>query len=415
MTRSCRRSFLRQIVLGHDSLLPNAGASTLVCVFLRGGADTLNMIVPYADDRYYNLRPTIAIPSPKQGSASKDRALKLDDLYAFHPKMAPLYPAFAAGRLGIVQGVGSDNPTGSHFEAQDQMEHGEAFGKTVGGGWLARHLRTRAQSELTPLSAVAIGATIPEVLRGAPNASAISSLDDVQIKTPSSDPAAVSAALSSLYGADVDVLSAPGRSTLTLLKRVESLRGKTYRPTDGADYPEHHFGQGLKEIARLIKADVGLEIACIDLDGWDTHFVQGGSTGLQAENIEVLAQSLAAFDKDMDKWQNRVTVLVLTEFGRRIYENGSLGTDHGRGFAAMALGARVSGGKIHGAWPGLSEEKWVLGPSGLQVVHDYRSILSEVLAGALGNDQLDRVFPGFRPQPIGLVPLTDHKKACQQS
>jgi uncharacterized protein (DUF1501 family) len=226
MSLTTRRGFLRRLAIGQQSALHDVGERTLVCVFLRGGADTLNMIAPYGDDRYYKLRPTISIPRPNGDHEAKDAAIRLDDYYAFHPKLRPLLPLFKEGRLGIAQGVGSDNTSGSHFEAQDQMERGGSQGGGVAGGWLGRRLRSRAGKKMTPLSAVAIGPTIPESLRGAPSASAIRSLDEIQIKAPSNNPVAVSKALSSMYGAEVGLLAAPGRSTLDLLDRVEALRNK---------------------------------------------------------------------------------------------------------------------------------------------------------------------------------------------
>jgi uncharacterized protein (DUF1501 family) len=390
-------------MIGHQSILPDAGASTLVCVFLRGGADTLNMIVPYGDDQYYKLRPTISLPPPKQ-IESDQSAIRLDDFYAFHPKLHPLLPLFKEGRLGIVQAVGSDNTSGSHFEAQDQMEHGEAYGQTIGGGWIGRHLRTRSGKEMAPLSAIAIGPTVPESLRGAPSVSAMRSLEELDIKTPSGDPRAVSLTLSAMYGAEVGILSEPGQVTLDLLKRVEKLREREYQPQNNAVYPDDEFGSGLREIARLTKAQVGLEVAFIDLGGWDTHFFQGTTDGLQASQIDLLARGLAAFDADLNQDRDRVTVIVMTEFGRRIYENGSLGTDHGRGFAMLAIGNQINGGRVHGKWPGLEEETTdFLGPGGLKINYDYRSVLAEVLRGVMGNRNLSRVFPGFQPQPVGLV------------
>ena len=417
-----RRSFIRQMVLANEAVVPAAGERTLVCVFLRGAADTLNMVVPYADDQYYKSRPTLAIAAPSQNTNNDLTSIRVDDFYAFHPKLRPLLPAFNEGRLGIAQGVGTDNPTGSHFEAQDQMEHGEAYGHVIGGGWLGRYLRARTggrettgsstgvRPQLTPLSAIAIGSTIPESLRGAPTASAMESIDEVQIKTPLGDTAAVSSALSAMYGAEISVLSEPGKTTLDLLRRVETLRGTHYKPEGGAVYPDDSFSQGLKEVARLVKASVGLEVACLDLGGWDTHFFQGGASGQQAELIWQLARGLAAFDADLISYRDRVTTLVMTEFGRRTYENGSLGTDHGRGFAMFAMGQQVNGAKIHGKWPGLAEEETpgsstlsIPGPSGLKVLFDYRSVLSEVLANILGQRDLNPVFPNFRPEPVGLV------------
>ena len=409
-SRPSRRGFIRQLLLANESIVPAAGERTLVCIFLRGAADTLNMVVPYGDDQYYKSRPTLAIPAPAANKENDIASLRLDDLYAFHPKLRPLIPAFNEGRLGIVQAVGTDNPSGSHFEAQDQMEHGEAYGHIIGGGWLGRYLRTRGGVELTPLSAVAIGSTIPESLRGAPTASAIESIDEVQIKTPLSDTAAVSSVLSAMYGAEVGVVSESGKTTLDLLKRVETLRGTEYKPEGGAVYGDDSFAQGLKEVSRLVKASVGLEVACLDLGGWDTHFFQGGSSGLQSELIWQLASGLAAFDADLINYRDRVTTLVMTEFGRRVYENGSLGTDHGRGFAMLAMGHGIKGGKVHGKWPGLAEEESpgsntlnIAGPSGLKVLFDYRSVLSEVLTNILGHRDVSQVFPNFHPEPVGLV------------
>jgi uncharacterized protein (DUF1501 family) len=404
MSPTTRRGFLRQMAIGHQSALPDAGERTLVCVFLRGGADTLNLIAPYGDDRYYKLRPTVSIPPPRSDSGANDAAIRLDDFYAFHPKLRPLLPLFKEGRLGVVQAVGSDNTSGSHFEAQDQMERGESQGRSLVGGWLGRHLRSRAGKQMTPLSAVAIGATIPESLRGAPSASAMKSLDEIQINAPSNNPHAVSQALASMYGAEIGLLAAPGRATLDLLARVESLRSKLYNPENNAIYPDDDFGAGLREVARLVKARVGLEAASVDLGGWDTHFFQGSTGGLQAERIDLLSRGLAAFDADLGRERDRVTVIVMTEFGRRVYENGSLGTDHGRGFAMLAIGAQINGGKIHGPKPDLSpDDEELLGPGGIKIACDYRSALTEVLAGPLGNQNLEKVFPTFKPQPVGLV------------
>lgn len=423
LAHESRRAFIRQMVLANEAGLPSAGEQTLVCIFLRGAADTLNMIVPYGDDKYYKSRPTLAIPAPSRNTDNDLASLRLDDFYAFHPKLRPLLPVFNEGRLGIVQGVGTDNPTGSHFEAQDQMEHGEAYGHTIGGGWLGRYLRARGAgrerqggdstgvlADLTPLSAIAIGSTIPESLRGAPTASAMESIDELQIKTPLGDTAAVSSALSALYGAEIGVLSQPGKATLDLLKRVETLRRTEYKPQGGAVYADDGLAKGLKEVARLVKASVGLEVACLDLGGWDTHFFQGGTSGQQAELIWQLARALAAFDADLAGYRDRVTTLVMTEFGRRTYENGSLGTDHGRGFAMLVMGERINGGKIHGKWPGLVEEEppasstlSIPGPSGLKVLFDYRSVLSEVLTNILGHRDLNTIFPNFHAEPVGLM------------
>jgi uncharacterized protein (DUF1501 family) len=396
-----RRSFLRQLIFSQPPAVADGETHTLVCIFLRGGADTLNMLVPYGDDDYYRNRPTLAIPRP---SAASNSAVKLTDFYGLHPKLGPLAPIFAQGRLGVVQGVGTDNTSGSHFESQDQIEHGEAYGRSAGGGWLGRHLRARVQSAVSAgaLSAVAIGAALPESLRGAPAASAFYSVDEIQLPHSSGNPAVIARALADLYKTEVGLLADQGTQTLQLLSKVESLRGKPYKPQAGAEYAVDGFGPALREIARIVKADLGLEVACVDLGGWDTHFFQAAPVGGQAGPMESLARGLAAFDADLAGYRHRVTTIVMTEFGRRVYENGSAGTDHGRGFAFFAMGERIAGGHIHGDWPGLKEEPSLPGPGGMDVRIDYRSVLAEVLTSTSPGNDLVKVFPEFAPQKVGL-------------
>lgn len=375
---------------------------TLVHVFLRGGADTLNVLVPFADDRYYRLRPGLAIPARE--------AIRVTEQYALHPALRPLEAAFKEGRLGAVQAVGVDNASGSHFECQDQMEHGDsAHDRPAGGGWLGRYLRVREAGAASALTAVAIGTALPESLRGAPAVSVLERIDDIALKGAGNKDAAagVAEALQAMYGSEVTLLGRRGVETLELFRRVAALQGKAAPPEHGAVYPQDRFGEGLREIARLIKADLGLRVACIDLGGWDTHFFQGGASGQQAERIRVLAEGLAAFDLDLKAQRARHTVMITTEFGRRLYENASLGTDHGRGFAFMALGDRVKGGQVLGAWPLRSEEETNLntpGPGGLHAGTDFRQVFAEVLRGCFGLDQTEcaAVFPGLEPVPTGL-------------
>ena len=395
-----RRAFLSQLLVTAAPIVPDAGKHTLVCVFLRGGADTLNLLVPYADDRYYKGRSALAIRAPGKGSES---AVRLNDHYGLHPALSPMAPMFTDGRLSFVQGVGSDSPTGSHFEVQDLMEHGDsAKGEALGGGWLGRFLRERSGGKMTPLSAIAIGTKLPESLRGAPSVSVLQTLEDIGIKSPSHKPEAAAAALAKLYGADVTMLGDQGRETLQLFNRVKTLEQGGYKPANGADYPKDEFGKGMREIARLIKARVGLEVACIDLGGWDTHFVQGGATGQQAARARILADTLAAFDADLQNERASVSVFVMTEFGRRLYENSSLGTDHGRGFASMLLSSKIKGGRVLGPWPCVEEETND-GPGGMKIRYDYRSVFSEVLRGTMGLSNADAVFPGLMAERVGLL------------
>lgn len=401
-----RRALLSQLAFTAPSAVEDAGRHTLICVFLRGGADTLNMLVPYADDSYYRQRPSLAIKKPGSGT---DASIRLNDRYAMHPAMQPLEAAFKEGRFGAVQSVGTDNTTGSHFDCQDQMEHGDSMeGQPAGGGWLGRFLRTRASEKQSALSAVAIGTVLPESLRGAPAVSVLEHLSDIAIKAPTGDPAAVVAALQSLYGADVTLLGERGTETIDLFKRVSALQGKDYTPEHGAEYPKDSFAGGLREIARLIKAAVGLEVACIDVNGWDTHFFQGSASGSQAERISTLVAGLAAFDADLKSHRANYTIMITTEFGRRIYENASLGTDHGRGFAFMAVGDKVRGGQIHGSWPIQAYEDVNVnlpGPGGIKHQTDFRIVFGEVLRSAFGlsPEAAAKVFPGVTMNPLGLM------------
>jgi uncharacterized protein (DUF1501 family) len=366
-------------------------------VFLRGGADTLNFFVPYADDRYYRLRPALAVPI--------SQAIRVSEHYALHPALRPLEAAFKEGRFGAVQAVGVDNTSGSHFDCQDQMEHGDSMqGAPAGGGWLGRFLRQH--DAVSALSAVAIGRSLPESLRGAPAVSVLERMDEIGIRG-AGDASPVVQALEAMYGAEVTLLGRRGRETLDLLRQVSRLQGRGEPPSGGAEYPKDAFGVGLREIARLVKARVGLQVACIDLGGWDTHFFQGNATGTQAERIATLAAGLAALEKDLSDCPDTWTVMVTTEFGRRVYENASLGTDHGRGFALMALGARVKGGHVLGSWPICAEEDVNVntpGPGGLHAETDYRDVFAEVLRGCFGlRAELGRIFPGASLRSTGLM------------
>ena len=398
-----RRALLTKLALAATSSfagLPREESHTLIHVFLRGGADTLNMLVPFADDRYYRLRPGLAVPVKE--------AIQISDRYALHPMMRPLEAAYKEGRFGAVQSVGVDNTSGSHFDCQDQMEHGDSMhGTPAGGGWLGRFLRLNNGGETSALSAVAVGTVLPESLRGAPAVSVLERIDDIAIKAAKGDDSTkVMQALKAMYGAEVTMLGQRGVETLDLFQRVAALQGKAEAPEHGAVYPKEGFGEGLREITRLIKARLGVRVACIDLGGWDTHFFQGNATGQQAEKIQTLAAGLAALDLDLKGHRGNYTVMVTTEFGRRIYENASLGTDHGRGFAFMALGDKVKGGQVLGAWPIQAEEDLNVntpGPGGLHAETDYRRVFAEVLRGCFPGAEVGKVFPGADLKAVGVM------------
>ncbi len=375
--------------------------NVLVTVFQRGGADGLNVVVPYGDDGYYRLRPALAVPAPKDGSAAAAaRAVDLDGFFGLHPEMKPLYEWFADGKLAFVHGCGSGDQTRSHFEAMATVERGLAGEAGPASGWLARHLLTSRPQEASPLRAVALGAALPDALRGAAGAVALHHLDDFRLPVPSGwDAAPLTAALADLYDKAADLAGPAGRETLTVLDRLNHLDLAHYRPAHGAEYPDSDFGRGLRQVACLIKGGVGLEAACLDVGGWDTHFVQ---SQLQPGLLRGLAGGLAAFARDLGPVLRRVTVLVMTEFGRRAYENSSLGTDHGRGGCWMLLGGGVAGGKVYADWKGLADDH-LEPPGDLPVTIDYRNILAEVVHTCLGNAAVKEVFPGHEPRYRGVT------------
>jgi uncharacterized protein (DUF1501 family) len=359
----------------------------LIAIFLRGAADGLALVPPVGDDDYHRARPRIAVQASE--------GLRLDGFFALHPLMAELLPLFQEGQLSIVHACGSDDDTRSHFEAQDLMEHG---GTSVAGGWIGRWLRASGGSG--PLAALALGPQLPESLRGAPSAAALESLDELR---PGDDTEPVREVLGELYRGD-ELLGPSACDALAAAARIGELAQRTYQPEHGAVYATaadgeiaQDFGRGLARIAQLVKARVGVRAATLDLEGWDSHFVQ---ETVIAPRLRAVALGLSAFARDLGPLLATTSVVVMTEFGRRVGENGSLGTDHGRGGAFFVLGGGTSGG-MHCRWPGLGEGS-LIGPGDLSVVHDYRDALAGVLARHGAGDRMERVFPGrvIAPMPV---------------
>lgn len=373
----------------------------LVVVFLRGGADGLTLVPPVGDDGYHRARPLLGV--------GEGEGCHLDDLFALHPQIGALGPLFEDGRLAVVHAAGSDDGTRSHFEAQDLMEHG---GHGVGGGWLGRYLRFGTNGEprtgASALSAVALGKTLPESLRGAPTAVVMESFDSLALHGGADESDATDILLHEierLYSLESGDLGDASRSAISALRRIEDLRTRPHRPAGGAEYPNDDFGRGLREIARLVKARVGLEAATLDLPGWDSHLTQ---TAVLTPLLRSLGEGLSAFAADLGPDLATTQVVVMTEFGRRVHENVSLGTDHGRGSVMLALGGAASdlpgfGGQVVADWPGL--ETGVLeGPGDLPVVHDYRDVLTPLLHWhgdeAPTGGSVPRVFPGHEPRTL---------------
>lgn len=356
---------------------------TLVVIFLRGGADGLNLVAPLEDDGYYRARPRIAI--------SRKDCVPLDGFYGLNPLLKKLEPAYKDGSLAIVHAAGSEDDTRSHFEAQDLMEHG---GITA-GGWLGRFLRVQNGATSGPLAAVALGRAIPECLRGAPAATVLQSLEDFSL---GGNRTRLAQSLAKLYGMQTDMLASAGRDTLDAMQRVEQLRQTKYHPANGADYGTDDFSLGLVQIARLIKARVGLRAASVDLGGWDSHFSQGT---LMDPLMTRLARGLSAFYQDLGGEMERTTVVAMTEFGRRVEENSAFGTDHGRGSVMFVMGGGIKGGRVLGQWPGLSRAV-LEGPGDLPVTTNYRNVLAPILQRHGAGENFGQVFPDFEINPLPL-------------
>jgi uncharacterized protein (DUF1501 family) len=381
---------------------PQAGprGDTLVVVFLRGAADGLHMVVPHAEEEYHRLRPALRLPRPDDPRAAMDkRVIDLDGFFGFHPALRPLLPAWEAGHLATIQACGAPDESRSHFKAMELMERGVSEESGPSTGWIGRHLSTLYTDNPSPLRAISLGEQIPRSLYGPIPASALHSIADFHLGD-SSAALALSAALSVFYQG-ADDLCVMGQETLEIIEDLRKLDPVNYRPS-GSPYPDSDFGQGLSQIAMLIKAELGLETAAIDLGGWDTHFAQGVQDGLMPRLMEELSTGLAAFHSDLDNHLDHITLVVMTEFGRRAYENASLGTDHGHGGLMFILGGEVNGGQVITRWPGLGKEDLV-GPGDLKVTIDYRDVLGEILDNRLNNPLLGEIFPDYQPKPVGVV------------
>ena len=372
---------------------------TLVVIFLRGGADGLNIVVPHGDDAYYTHRPTIAIPRPDDGK-SLHRALDLDGFFGLHPALGPLQAIFKGGGLALVHATGSPDETRSHFEAMALMERGAV---TTGAfsGWLARHLSTLDTGNQSALRALAVGDIIQASLTGAVSATALQSIADYHLDARADALSAMKTALTSLYRQDETLTAATAAQTLASLDILERLSREAYHPA-GRAYPGTDFGKGMQMIAQLIKAGVGVEAACIDLGGWDTHAAEGAGEGLMASSLAELGTGLAAFYEDMRQGMAGVTLVVMSEFGRRVQENGALGTDHGHGNMMMVMGGGINGGKVYARWPGLHDEQ-LTGPGDLVLTTDYRDVLGEILRKRLNNPLVGEVFAGYSVSEVGIA------------
>ena len=399
-----RRAFLKSggMALIAGGLLPNvfirmaqagttSGRKVLVTIFQRGAVDGLNVVVPHGEGVYYAARPNIAVARP----GANDGALDLDGFFGFHPSLAPLQPLFRDKSLAIVHASGSPDTTRSHFDAQDFMESGTPGLKSTADGFLSRVLANQREAKASPLRAVSMTQTMPRILAGSGGAVAMSNLSQFGIRGTEG----TADSFEAMYQQSVaGALGDTAKESFDATRILKSSDPSRIAPENGAVYPTNQLGNSLKQIAQLIKANVGLEVAFTDVSGWDTHAGEGGAQGQLANNLRQFAQAIAAFTKDLGSRMSDVVLVTCSEFGRTVKENGNRGTDHGHANAMLIVGGGVKGGKVYGKWPGL-DASHLYENRDLAVTTDFRDVFGELIAKQLGVKDLRPVFPGYDSLP----------------
>ncbi len=373
------------------------GSDTLVVMFLRGGFDGLSAVVPVTDDGYYTARPTIAVP--------KESTLALDSRFGLHPALSPLKPFWDAGSLGVVHAAGLTNPNRSHFSAMEEIERA-APGSSVRTGWLDRTLGLDPlPSSDAPFNGVTIGSRAPRSTAGPQPEVTMRSLSSFALSgVDAANRARWSTALSRLHESATSSVGDPARATLAALGAAAAISDQAYTPDGGASYPSTPLGKALKDAARLIKSPQRIAVVTVDEGDWDMHAGLGGvGKGWMRDKLTELGSALAAFATDLGSAMDGVTLLTMSEFGRRTSENASNGVDHGWGNAMFVLGGGVKGGAVHGTWPGLDPGNLVQGD--LRATTDYRAVLADVLVNRCGAslEQARGVFPGWTGSPLGVT------------
>jgi uncharacterized protein (DUF1501 family) len=385
-------SFLARAAFGAAD--PGVRTKRLVVIFQRGAADGLNIVVPHGEPSYYAMRPTINIP--------KKSVLDLDGFFGLHPAMASFEPLWKQKHLAIVHAAGSPDPTRSHFDAQDFMESGTPGIKVTDDGWLNRALHDlpvvsagNSANDKSAFRAIALGPSLPRILSGKERAVAVNNLNDFSVGGKNPNAAPMSNTFEAMYDHSVDtVLHGTGEETFDAVKMLKTADPAHYTSAANANYPKGRFGDSLKQLAQLIKANLGVQVAFADIGGWDHHVNEGSTQGQIANVLGDFSQSIAAFWTDLGDLGEDTVVVTMSEFGRTARENGNRGTDHGHANVMFVLGGPVKGGKVYGRWPGLAQSQLYEGRD-LAVTTDFRLVLSEVVSRYLGNKDLKEVFPGF--------------------
>ena len=384
-------AFLTRSVMA-EATTAAANRKKLVVLFQRGAADGLNVVVPYREKNYYAMRPSIAI--------QERDVLDLNGYFGLHPAMAAFKPLYEQGHLAIVHAAGSPDMTRSHFDAQDYMESGTPGVKATPDGWLNRALQAeRLAGTPSAFRAVALGPQVPRTLEGKVQAIALNNLADFSVGGRGPQTSPISNAFQAMYDESSDaVLHGTGQETFEAVKMLKAADPARYQPAVGVVYPNTPFGNSLKQVAQLMKANLGVEAAFSDIGGWDTHQNQGSVNGQLANRLKEFSDTIAAFWNDMGADAENVTLVTMSEFGRTARQNGTGGTDHGHANVMFVLGGRVKGGRMYGRWPGLADEQLNEGRD-LTVTTDFRRVLGEAAYNTLGARNLGLVFPGSQVRP----------------
>ncbi len=384
-------SFLARAVYGAESA--GSRRRRLVVIFQRGAADGLNLVVPHGESAYYRMRPSIAIP--------QQQVIDLDGFFGLHPALAAFQPLWEQRHLAIVHAAGSPDPTRSHFDAQDYMESGTPGVKSTDDGWLNRAVRyERQEKAASPFRAVAMGPTLPRILSGSAAAVALGNISDFGVggRNPAAQPLANT--FEAMYDQSVDaVLHGTGEETFDAVKMLRAANPGSYAPAAGANYPRGRLGDSLRQLAQLMKADLGVQVAFADLGGWDHHV---NETPQLNNVLREFSQAIAAFWNDLGGLGEETVIVTMSEFGRTARENGNRGTDHGHANCMFVLGGPVRGGRVYGRWPGLETEQLYEGRD-LALTTDFRSVLSEAVARQVGTNDLSAVFPNFKPELLHIL------------
>ncbi|HEX3436445.1 MAG TPA: DUF1501 domain-containing protein [Pseudacidobacterium sp.] len=379
-------SFLTRTVLA-QATSAQAQGKKLVVIFQRGAADGLNIVVPHRESSYYQMRPTIAI--------QPNEVIDLDGFFGLHPAMQPLKPLWDQRHLAIIHACGSPDPTRSHFDAQDYMESGTPGVKATTDGWLNRALQADGtHGKYSAFRAVALGPQVPRTLEGKIPAVAINNLRDFSVggQNPAATPIATS--FETMYADSVNaVLHGTGSETFEAVKMLKAADPSKYTPAPGANYPNGPFGNSLRQMAQLLKANLGVEAAFADIGGWDTHQNQGNANGQLAGRLKDFSEGISAFWTDMGDEANNIVLVTMSEFGRTVHQNGTGGTDHGHANVMFVLGGPVQGGHVYGKWPGMKQEQLYEGRD-LAITTDFRQVLGEAAYRTTGARNLDLIFPG---------------------